>query len=335
MVRRLHSSLGMANRSVTTMVTLAALGLVAVSAAGRLIFKPRGAVAGASARAATGDDGLSTKLAFYIDCVNEIDPVVIESRDIYLSNLTEDRQLDTKKPPRLRVIGYKLEPCFKGLVEAAKVAPKLADVEAAAVTYKAALDKLEPLLAQADRYYQQNDFKDDAFAKGQVLHPQILAAYQAFFAARDPLHDSIDKYNKEILARSLARIEKQEGKSLRYYSRRVMNDGSALLDLAMDSATDPTKLRDAIEAYKTVYTEMLERANKNPAEVALIRNWSSFISDGDTLMLQLKEVQRSINTQLGDKSKPVEIKAESREAVLKGYNAMVEESNDLEFKSAE
>jgi len=326
----------MAKRNLSSMLSVAAVAVVALSAGGRAASKKPGpgtAAASVAAAAASPDDLLSNKLGFYIDCVNLIDPVVIESKTSYLRNLTEERQIDQKHPPYASALGNRIDTCFEKIAEGKKTAPQVADVEAAAAAYETSLKKLEPILVEAERYYRQNDYKDDAFAKGLALHPQILAGYEAFFAARGSLHDAIDKYNKEILVRSVARIEKEEGKSLHYYSRKVMNDAGSLYDLVMDPATDPTRLRDAILAYATVFNEMVVLADAKPADKDKVKNWSSFQSDGETLLTSLKELGRSINAQLEkDQSKPVEISADVRADILKRYNEMVDESNDLEFE---
>src|SRR5262245_41935467 len=154
-----------------------------------------------------------------------------------MDRITPEGKINHDNPPGTLTLGSRLDTCFEKIAQAAKAAPKLPDVEAAAAGYEAALKKLEPLLVAANRYYTQKDWKDDHFAKGEEMHTQLVAAYDGFSDARGKLHDVIDKHNDEMLARSLARIEKAEGKSLHYYSRRVMNDGNALIDLAMDPAT--------------------------------------------------------------------------------------------------
>jgi hypothetical protein len=331
----------MAKRNLSSILSVAAVAVVAISAGGRAACsKPGGAataaasVAPAAAAApASADDLLSNKLSFYIDCVNLVDPIVVDSKRRYMRTLTEDRQIDPKNPPDASALGGRLDTCFEKLAEGKKTAPAVADVEAAAVAYEASLRALEPILVEGERYYRQSDYKDDHFAKGLALHPKIMAGYEAFFAARGTLHDAIDKYNKEILARSVELIEKKEGKSLHYYSRKVMNEGGELIDLALDPATDPARLRDAILAYATLFNEMVTLADARPADKNKVRNWGSFQNDGETLVTALKELGRDIGGQLEkDKTRPVEISRDVRANVLKRYNDMVEKSNQLEFE---
>ena len=319
----------MARANLSSMLSLAvaAVAIVALSAGVRAACrKPEAAPASA-------DDLLSSKLGFYIDCVNLVDPVVVESKTMYLRQLTEERQIDPAHPPQAAALGDRIDRCFEKIAEGKQTAPQVADVEAAAAGYETALKQLEPMLVEAERYYRQNDYRHDGFARGLALHPQILAGFEAFFVARGRLHDAIDEYNRELLVRSVERIEKEEGKSLHYYSRKVMNDAGSLYDLVMDQATDPTRLRDAILAYATVFNEMVALADAKPADRNKVKNWSSFQHHGEALLEVLEALGRSIDGQVQkDRSKPVEIAAAVRADILQRYNQMVEKSNALEFE---
>ena len=281
------------------------------------------------------DELLSTKMGFYIECVNKVDPIVADSSEAYHSFLAKDDLVNVKRPPIVRPMTGRFDDCYKAVDEAGKVAPKLADLEEGGAGYVGALRTLAPLMAEADQYYRQEDWKDDGFAKGKDLNGKIVAAFDGFVKARRQLHQTIDKYNDQILARALARIEKEEGRSLHYYSRRIMNDASALLDLGLDPAADPAKVRDAIEAYKNVYAEMVAKAEKEPAVASAVKGWPGFLNRGNNFLHDAKEIQRSIAAQL-DKApgKPVKLADMLRHDLIESYNHMVEESNGLEFPAA-
>ena len=51
---------------------------------------------------------------------------------------------------------------------------------------------LEPLLKEADDYYDQENYKDDRMAKGKALHPRLVAAWDAFAAADQTLRTGLD-----------------------------------------------------------------------------------------------------------------------------------------------
>ncbi|MBK9036648.1 MAG: DUF3829 domain-containing protein [Myxococcales bacterium] len=282
---------------------------------------------------AAADDVLSDKLAHYIECINTVDPFVSESYQYYTKDLSAKGEINRVRTPNVRSTGARLEPCFKELEAAATAEPKRPDLEQRAVAYRAALEQLEPLLLEGNRYYSQGDFKDDDFAHGNELHPQILAGFDAVRAARRALRDAVDAQNDELMARSLARLEQREGKSLRYYTRRLMIEGEATLDVALDPAAEPAAVRDAIEAYKTLYAELLDRHAKHPEEVELGGGLVAFIADANVVLGAFKDVQRNAAAKIA--GKPLDAEDVRRNQLLEAYNRLVDESNELEWKSAE
>jgi hypothetical protein len=279
------------------------------------------------------DDALSTKLGFYIECINNVDPFVSESHQLYVKFI-ENNTIVAVRPPVARSNSPRLTACFKAIEDAAAAEPKRPEVEQAATAYRAAHEQLEPLVTEAYRYYSQGDYKDDNLAHGNELHPKIMAGYEAVFASRKNLRAAVDHENDALLARGLARIEKEEGKSLRYYTRRVLSEGEATLELALDPATDPAKLRDAIEAYKTLYAELLDRKAKHPEEAERGGGLVAFVGHGDLVLGAFKEMQRIANAKLEGKPGDAELEDIRRQQLLDLYNSLVDDSNELEWKKA-
>ncbi len=263
------------------------------------------------------DDALSDKLGHYIECINNVDPFVAESHALYVKRIDED-VIVAARTPSVRSNGPLLPACFTAIETAAAAEPERPE--------------LEPLLIEASRYYSQGDYKDDDVARGNELHPKIMAGYQAVFSSGKALRDAVDHENRALLARGLARIEKEEGKSLRYHTRRVMTEAEGALTLALDPATDPVKLRDAIEAYKTLYAEFLDRKAKHPEEAERGGGLVAFVAHGDLLLGGFKEMQRIADAKIA--GKPFELEDLRRTQLLKFYNSLVEDSNDLEWKPA-
>lgn len=282
--------------------------------------------------ALAADDALSAKLGHYIECINEVDAFVSQGHEYYVERLNDKKVFAGDRTPNVRSNAPRMAACFKAIEAAAAAPPKRPDLEQAALAYRAALEQLEPSLVDAHRYYDQRDYKDDNHAHGNALIPTILAGYDAFFAARDKLRAGLDGENRALRARGLARLEQEEGKNLRYYTRRVMIDGEAALELALDPAADPAKLRDAIEAYKTLWAELQERMAKHPEEAERSNGMTSFIGHGDLVLRDFKEMQRIAVAKLA--GKPVELEDLRRKQLLDMYNSLVEDSNELEWKAA-
>ena len=98
---------------------------------------------------------------------------VVDSRNRYLSWVKDEKVGPTGKERNIYgLYDINADGCFPNLDRAKTMAPPLPDVEAAAAEYKKALEELDPLVKQANKYYDQDDYKDDKIAKGKALHPQ-------------------------------------------------------------------------------------------------------------------------------------------------------------------
>ncbi len=117
--------------------------------------------------AALRDEQLADKLSHYIECLNSLSRGVFSSRERYLSWASKDGVTGKER----NVYGlYELSDpkyCFKDLAEAKAKPPALPEIEQAAVKYEAAFQALQAKTQPAYAYYDQNDYKDDKFAKGK------------------------------------------------------------------------------------------------------------------------------------------------------------------------
>jgi hypothetical protein len=272
------------------------------------------------------DRAMGEKLEHYIECINRTDSYVHESYEMLLGSLSAKREVLPNRWPNFRATGVLRDNCYKGLDEAAKLSPKLDDLEQAAAVFRAAVDKLEPPLVEGDRYYHQGDDKDDKGARGKALVKQVLASFEEFLPASKQLRASVDKYNQTLLDNSLARVEKAEGRSLRYLCKKIMAEAKLDLDTFLDEKADLTQLDTTLESYQKLDRELRERAEKFPQEKARVANLQGLLARGDFVLRDFKETARAVKA--GKKSDA----SLARESLLKSYNEMVDESNKLSFK---
>jgi hypothetical protein len=74
---------------------------------------------------------------------------------------------------------------------------------------------LVPLLDRARVYYEQQDYKDDGYAKGREMHGPLVAAYRDFHNAAEELRVEMRRISEERRDRAMAAL-KDEGRILRY-----------------------------------------------------------------------------------------------------------------------
>lgn len=291
---------------------------------------PASAIAAAAAprvdAAEERDRAMGEKLEHYIECINRTDSYVHESYEMLLGSLSAKREVLGNRWPNLRATGVLRDNCYKGLDEAAKLSPKLDDLEQAATAFRVAVDKLEPPLVEGDRYYHQGDDRDDKGAHGKALVKQVLASFEEFLPVSRQLRASVDKYNQTLLDNSLARVEKAEGRSLHYLCKKIMAEAKLDLDTFLDEKADLTRLDTTLETYEKLDQELRERAEKFPQEKARVENLQGLLARGDFVLRDFKETARAVK--VGKKADA----SQARESLLKSYNEMVDESNKLSFK---
>ena len=83
-------------------------------------------------------------------------------------------------------------------------------------------EALIPILNEAEAYYDRKDYLADNMAGGKALHDKLVPAAMAFLAARATT-EALQNQLKDALDRAeLAKIEKAEGKSVRWHVRNTM-----------------------------------------------------------------------------------------------------------------
>lgn len=202
------------------------------------------------------DEQLLVKLDAYIDCLNTLSGPVHSSRSRYLS------WVDPKTGPtgKERVIlgtfdlpKNSAQECTAGLAKARSLPPAEPKLEAAGDEFAKSVTTLDALIDDVFIYYEQKNFKDDKFAKGKALHPQLMAAFSAFSKADSNLHTTLDGITKPLSQRTLARIEREEGKKFRYHRKATLIAARELVE-----AGDPVGEDDDIDfaLYNSAFNEL-------------------------------------------------------------------------------
>jgi hypothetical protein len=179
--------------------------------------------------AAAQTPSATEKLNAYIGCINRLSSRSYDSRSRYFSWAAKSGPTGKERIIYGTYTIYDTADCRKNVEKANALEPRDATLEAAASAYAEAVSKLEPLLKEADDYYQQENYKDDKMAKGKALHPRLVAAWDAFAAADGRLREGVEAINDKAALVKLAEIEQKEGKKTRYYVEATMIDAKRVL----------------------------------------------------------------------------------------------------------
>jgi len=287
------------------------------------------------ARAADpGPSSLTEKVQPYIACLNRHSGRAFDSRARYLSWSAKSGPTGKEKI----VYGvYTLDDpadCSRGIEQANKMEPHDASLEKAGTDFATSLINLVPALKEADDYYEQGDYKDDKMAKGKLLHPKLMAAWDSFAAADTQLRAMVERINDQIQLEHLAAIENQEGRKTSYYVLALMIKAKAVQrtergDPAKDF--DISQAAQGLEALEALIKDLEAYGDAHPGEKA----GSIFLSAARSYLKSGKELMRRVRDKIpynpgekmllgGQGSWMVE---GSPAALTRNYNQLIERFN--------
>jgi len=279
---------------------------------------------------AQADQELGQKLAAYVELGNEFFDRAYSSRRRYYSWLT-----DPKPPPtcKEKYISYGLYTIAKTgkaaekIQKANEMKPQMKKLEDAATKVLLALDKLEPLLKKAKRYYSQKDYKDDGCKKGQEMHPKLVALWDEFEANEKIFSGIVFATSRALHQRLLARIEKKYGKDhQRYYHKKVALDARTLLKLLPEGKAEAADAAKATATLDKLVQEMDSNAKKGKEP----SGYSSFRREANDFMKACKQRVRHLNSgKAYSKWDQRKINTGSGWMVTGSYAKVVREFNEL------
>ncbi len=301
----------------------------------------------ATSEASGSSDSLAQsdeKLLAYVDCINGHSNRALSSYDRYLSwaNEATGPTGAEKNIYGLYTLTGATTKCVAGIKASNALKPSYPALEQAAGSYSTALTKLEPLLEEANEYYTEQNYKDDAMAKGKELHPKLMEAFKAFEAADGTLRTELEKIQDELDVKRLTELEKTEGKKYAYLSTNSMIMAKKVINLGNVADLKEIKvdeLQKATEAFEKAVDELKAYDKAHKSELGVGVSIDSFIRGAGDLVTAAKELTRRVrdNTPY-DTGELMTLGGPggwmvngSPDKLLNVYNSLVQTSNGLRF----
>jgi hypothetical protein len=211
---------------------------------------------------------IAGKLQPYIGCINRHSARIHDSESRYKSWVGKAGPTGKERIIYGLYTIYDTKDCRMAVGAAQQSQPAHAALEKAGAAFAEAIGEIEPMLKEANDYYDQKNYQDDKMAKGKAMHPKLLAAWDKFNAADASLRDIVRTLNDEVQAEELAEVEKREGRKMRWHILTVMTKAKALqrLEGGDQAKIDLAKVVPALEAYETSVKELETYSEKNPGE---------------------------------------------------------------------
>jgi hypothetical protein len=203
-------------------------------------------------------------------------------------------------------------------------------------------EALIPLLDRARIYYSQQDYKDDAYAKGRAMHGPLVAAYGDFHSAAEQLRTELRRIGDERRDKEMAEL-KGNGRMLRYdvmldlkEARQTLEFIGAELREKHDAAKidgDALKLKNdamdgtlsALRDLKTSDPSAMTREYPRLAASSL----DEYIRVSEEFLKETKYVQRAIRDHQPINPLEFEYGGGRKSDLIQHYNAIVREANYL------
>ncbi|EIM7204093.1 YiiG family protein [Escherichia coli] len=164
--------------------------------------------------------------------------------------------------------------------------PALQPIDGVAVSYIDAAVALGNTINEMDKYYIQENYKDDAFAKGKTLHQTFLKNLEAFEPVAESYHAAIQEINDKRQLTELKNIEEREGKTFHYYSLAVMISAKQINNLISQDKFDAEAAMKKVSELETLVAQVKE-ADKSGMNF-------SFINSAGQYQLEAKKYVRRI-----------------------------------------
>jgi hypothetical protein len=244
------------------------------------------------------DDALGEKLNAYIDCINSVSGRVHDSERRYFS-WADEKKGPTGKERNIYGLYSISDPtsCVNGVTKAKTAKPSLPKLEEAGAAYTAAASKAFPLLKEANDYYNQKNYQDDKMAKGKELHPKLVALFDEFDKADTAMRAEVHTLNRQLKERTLANLEKTEGKKIPYLHSHLMllaEDVVKLGDAGKLEAIDLPKLTAKIDEYEKAVNELSTYVGAHKDEAGKFMMIDSLVSEAKDYLVAAKELMRRV-----------------------------------------
>ena len=283
------------------------------------------------------DDTLVKKTNFYItECYNKYSNRVIESHNRYSQWVKNIEQGPTGKESivyGLYDVNGDGTDCETAIMSAKLVDPRMPELEDAADMYIVALKDVITQIRDIYPYYEQEDYKDDAFAKGKAAHAGLLASFKAFKDANTTFAAEVDKLEDDVAEKELARLT-DAGKR---YEALVVESGMKakkiknLLQEKEYEQITADDLNPLIEDFgKTV--EELRSDNSKPMGANYARTCDEFTKTAKEMMRRIRDNKKFSDSERRFISSGAGWMVEgSPQKVIKAYNDMVQARSFTRF----
>lgn len=180
-------------------------------------------------------------------------------------------------------------------------------------------ETLVPILNEAEAYYDRKDYKTDRMTGGKALHARLVPAATAFLAARRRLDDAQEQLKSGLDRQELARIERAEGKSVRWHTKRTITLAKTAVE---KMPRDPHRAAE-LPAFDAAVAAFADAVREFDAAVAQSGKSGTI----DSFPRGLLGKMRDLRDKVGDRRTQPQFYAMDFNNIVSQYNMMIGMAN--------
>lgn len=305
-------------------ISMLIFGVACKQGAGKLL-NAGGKVAGALSKE---DESARNEL---VDVYNEAQSEVREWEENYA------KYVDFKKGPEADLVKSDVDRFLWSTytVDAGTISNKLkpldeklkdadGDLKQQGEKYVAALKKLLEITEQVKTYYKQGSYKDDNLAKGNTLHPQLVQAFQTYFAAEKGVNDALtaleNKELEDMITEAKDKMPIKYKALLAYKTAQQLVDANKKKGEVVDTAAilkTGAAYEKEVEDLKALVTK--EKQSADATKAAALNSIESYLKGCDYLVTDSKNLTRKLTKPELQREKVEDLQI----SLVRDYNSLV------------
>lgn len=263
---------------------------------------------GGAPKAATGvsagvkvtpeDELLRGKLGDFSDAIHRCAPQVRQSNSSYREWVDPE-----KGPTGDEDIIYGIAPipaadaCILAIGRGLDKRTASLDLDSAATRVKSALSRLDPLVQQAHKYYEDKEYQNDRMAKGNSLHENLMAAFDGWFAALLEMRAAMDKADTALSERGLGAVLDKFGKGHKYLFRTWQYRCRRLAEVVADGDRTADALQHTVGPCRVAIEDLLALGagkEEPPINKVDLPKWRHFLEQLQPLHTETKALAQQL-----------------------------------------
>ncbi len=273
------------------------------------------------------DNDLVKKTNFYItNCFNKYSNSVIQSHNRY-AMWVKDMNVGPTGKERIVYGLYEVSgdgaDCEKAIADAKATDPEIPEIETAAEEYVVALKAVLKNISDIYKYYEQEDYKDDGFAKGKAAHPALVEAFANFKTINTTFAAEVDKLEDQVAQQQLEKLKDQPDRRIEYLVTETGVKAKKIKSLLQEK--DYAQLTaDDLNPLISDFEASVEELRKGPTGNSYARTCDEFTKASKELMRRIRDGKKFTSSEEGFISSGAGWMVEGSPAkVIKAYNDML------------